>query len=367
MPYLDSAGYRLLSSTEPVARNDRDDSLGHHDDKLRFQMLSSTTEVSELPAPFLSLSLPLPGVDTMALSNLQHELQAPGAKEIKEGSLAKGEECSIPGPPLTNFHLFGNLPTELRFKIWHMSFLPRVVELHPTWLNHAAAVQDDGSQQQWQSGCNNPAALSVCSEARQMALEHFRIAYPLASKPTQQETKIVADPVSGAVFSGEPGLRRRVLYISPEDDTVALLGQDIDLTKLSNLLDSFRNSDLKQIGITSLALSTGGQRDDVSITTNFDTAVLRDLNQLILFPYGEFMPPIAWSARGAGIDEQSLDYFRKMGNKCELVPCRSSNAWYVYKEWRKGKGQQFWDNQRRILHVGKNRIRIQDLEFSTGW
>lgn len=363
------AEYRLLSSMEPVARNNQDNSLGRHDDKSRFQTLSSTTKVSELPAPFLSLVLPLPVTGAVALSKLQHETEAPGQKETPERTPKEAEEYFVTGPPLNHFDLFGHLPAELRIKIWHLSFLSRVVELHPTWLNHAPANQDDGNQQQqqWQSDCSNPAALSVCSEARQMALEHFRIAYPLASSTTQQETKIGVDPGPRTAFNGEPGLRRRVLYISPEYDTVALLGQDIDLAKLSDLLDSFRDSDLKKIGITSLALSTSGQRNDESITTSFDTTVLRDLDQMILFPYGEFMPPTIWSARAAGGDEQSLDCFRRVGNKCELVPCRSSNAWYVYKEWRRGKGQQFWDDQKRILQVGKNRLRIQDLEFSTGW
>lgn len=354
MSCLNSAGFRHFPFTEPILRNDRHDSLGHLNDKPRFQTLSSTSQISELPTPILSLALALPVVDTTALSDLRPGLQAPGAKETQEGTPAEAEKPSIPSLPLTNFHAFGNLPPELRIKIWHLSFLPRVVELHPTWPDHATSVNDDGSQkQQWQSGCSNPAALSVCLEAREIALEHFRIAYPLAS------------PVSGTTLNGKAGLRQRTLYISPEYDTVALLGLT-DYTKLPYLLGSFCDANLKGKGIGSLALSTSGHGNDESVTGNFDATILKDLEQLILFTYDELLPPFEWSTRGAGTDEQSLDSFRKVGNQCELVPCKN-NAWYVYKQWMRGKGRQFWDNQRRILQVGKNRIRIQELEFSIGW
>lgn len=369
MPYLDSDQFRLLSFNEPVAKKVRDDSLDHHDHKSLVPMRSPTTEVSELSTPFLSLALALPVIDTMALSNLQPETQAAHTNETQESTVAEAKEYFISGQPLTTFHAFGNLPPELRIKIWRLTFLPRVVELHPTWLNDAAAVGDDDLQQkqQWQSGCSNPAVLSVCSEAREIALGHFRIACPLTSITTTTETQLGTNTVSGTKINEKPGLRRRVLYISPEYDTVALLGQDIDSTKLSNLLDWFRDADRKRRGISSLALSTSGQRNGDSVATSYDTTVLRDLNQLILFPNGELSPPSEWSARGAGVDEQSLDIFRDMGNKCELVPCKTTNAWYVYKEWRNGKGRQFWDSQRKTLEVGKSSPRVQDLEFSKGW
>lgn len=352
MSCLNSAGYRHSPFTEPTLRSDRHDSLGHLNDKPRFQTLPSTSEVSKLLPTILSRALSLPVPNTTALSGFQSGPQMPGAKETQEPTEA--EESFIPGPALTNFHAFGNLPPELRIKIWHMSFLPRVVELHPTWPNHATSVNDDGrQQQQWQSGCSNPAALSVCLEAREIALKHFRIAYPLAS------------PIPGTMFNGNSGLRRRILYISPEYDTVALLGLT-DFTMLSTLLDSFCDADLKGNGISSLALSTSGQGNDESVTTNFDPTILKDLEQLVLFTYNELLPPPEWNSRGAGTDEQSLESFREEGNKCELVPCKS-NAWYVYKEWMRGKGRHFWDNQSRILQVGKNRIRIQDLEFTNRW
>lgn len=374
MSHLEIAEYCVLSFSKPVAMDDHDDILGHCYDRSRFQTLPPVTDVSG-PLP-----LAIPAFKTTASPTTQPELKAPGVKEA-QGAREPAEEHAerqeeekklrTPGPPLADFHVFGNLPPELRIKIWRLSFLPRVVELHPTVLNHATAVQDDGRQQeglqQWQSGCSNPAALSVCSEAREIALEHFRIAYPLASIATQQDTKTDTDSVSGTTFNGNAVLRRRVLYISPEYDTIALLSRDTDSSRLSNLLDSFREADRKRRGISSLALCTGGRENDEPVPTNFHSTVLGELNQLILIPNSELSLPSDWSTRAAGMDDQSLDAFRRLGNKCELVSCKSVNAWYAYKQWRKGKGLQFWDSQRRILQRGKNRIRIQDLEFSKGW
>lgn len=163
-------------------------------------------------------------------------------------------------------------------------------------------------------------------------------------------------------------LRRRILYISPKYDTVALLDQDFDFAKLPKLINLFREIDPKGLGISNLALSTSGRDYDGSpATTTVDKNILRDLDQLILFPYGESLPPPEWDARGNSLDEQSLACFRKTGNRCELVPCKGSNAWYIYKMWRGGKGRQFWDDEKKILQVGKNEMRIQDLDFSDGW
>lgn len=44
--------------------------------------------------------------------------------------------------PLTEFHLLGDLPTELRLKIWNLTFLPQVVELRPTRTNYSPSHDD---------------------------------------------------------------------------------------------------------------------------------------------------------------------------------------------------------------------------------
>ncbi|KAK2596604.1 hypothetical protein N8I77_013485 [Diaporthe amygdali] len=200
MSDLDNAMYPLLSfkykPTTPAARNvqlNEDDRLRYHDDKLRIQALSMN-EISELSSASYLVSR-LPALDVTMLSNLQTGLSVSDVIETPQRVRAvteaqaqrETEVYSTPGPTLTNFHIFGYLPAELRVKIWILSFLSRVVELHPTWPNNVV-VRDDGRQHQWQSGCNNPAALSVCSEAREIALGHFRIAYPLISITNQRDT-----------------------------------------------------------------------------------------------------------------------------------------------------------------------------------
>lgn len=383
MSDVDNAGYRLLSfkytPTKPVKRDDQaavDDNSSHHShDKARTPPLPTGGE-SELPS-LSSLAAALPVVDDTPASVNQDgpNLSDTGA-DAETAADAEGDEVPAPGPPVAGFHLFGDLPPELRIKIWHMTFLPRVVELHPTRPNYA---RDIGRQQQWQSGCSNPAALSVCSEARQIALGHFRIAYPLAAITAQQEetqwpfARYVAEigtyNFSGASTNGKASLRRRTLRISPENDTVALLGQDTDFTKLSRLADSFRDADPQGLGIFSLALSTRGwgYGGSAAMMRSLDRSLLKDLDQLTLFMYGEPLPPPEWKVKGACLDEKSLTQFRETGNRCELVPCEGGNAWYAYKLWSGGKGRQFWDNDGKIMRVGRNELKIMDLRFTDGW
>lgn len=49
--------------------------------------------------------------------------------------------------PLTEFHFFGDLPAELRLKIWKLTFLPRAVELRSTRPIYSAG-HDDGRRPQ---------------------------------------------------------------------------------------------------------------------------------------------------------------------------------------------------------------------------
>lgn len=346
-------------------------SFEHGHDKTQARPFSTGNE-AELPL-LSSLATASPVINSMALSS----------KPGDEPKVAdrKPEPEPEPDTPtasvMTTFHLFGNLPAELRIKIWHLTFLPRVIELHPTRPNYAA-VHDDGRQQQWQSGCSNPAALSVCSEARQIALGHFRMAYPLAAITTQQETpppfahyaaRIGTSNFSGGSSNGKASLRRRTVHISPEEDTVALLGQDSDFAKLSRLLESFRDADPRGLGINNLALSTRGwgYGGSAAMMRSLDRTILKDLSQLTLFMYSEALPPPEWYARGASLDEQTLERFRKIGNQCVLVPCESSNSWYAYKVWSGGKGRQFWGEDGNMIQVGQNEMRIMDLEFADGW
>lgn len=383
MSDADNAGYRLLSfkytPTKPVnsgVQAGGDDNSGHHNHDKTCTPPLPTGRESELPS-LSSLAEALPVVDATPLSNNQDGPSVADTEiEAQAVADAEREEVPAPGPPVASFHLFGDLPPELRIKIWHLTFLPRVVELHPTRPSYA---RDIGRQQQWQSGCSNPAALSVCSEARQIALDHFRIAYPLAAITAQQEEthapfaryvpEIGTYNFSGASTNGKASLRRRTLRISPENDTVALLGQDTDFAKLSRLLDSFRDADPQGLGIGSLATSTRGwgYGGSAAMMRSLDRSILKDLDQLTLFMYGEPLPPSEWRVKGASLDEESLGRFRETGNRCELVPCEGSNAWYAYRLWSGGRGRQFWDDDGKIMRVGRNELKIMDLKFSDGW
>lgn len=395
MSDLDNAGYRLLSftytPTKPVERDNHhqaaDDNVDDHDGADTCIKPSPTDGQSELPS-LSSLGAGLPAANTTPPPDIYQAGPSVSDTDAHAGTVPDAEEkaapipapvpAPVPGPPGPSFHLFGELPPELRIKIWHLTFLPRVVELHPTRPNYA---RDTGRQQQWQSGCSNPAALSVSSEARHIALGHFRIAYPLASITSQQEdshapfARYAAAEIggvynfSGPSATGKASLRRRTLHISPGTDTVALLGQDSDFAKLSGLLESFRDADPLGEGISNLALSTRGwgYGGSAAMMRSLNRTILRDIGQLTLFMYGEPLPPPEWSVRGASLDEDSFGRFRESGNRCELVPCEGSNAWYAYRLWSGGKGRQFWDDDGKIMEVGRNELKIMDLKFSDGW
>lgn len=230
----------------------------------------------------------------------------------------------------------------------------------------------------WQSGCSNPAALSVSAEAREFALEHFRAAFPLACITSAQQehrgsfARYATDTVynfRGPSASGRARLLRRTLYVSPDEDTVCLLGQDSDFTRLSHVMRSFREADPKGLGISRLGLSVRGwgYGGSAVMMKGLGRTVLRDLDQLVLFMYSEHSPPAEWRDRSVVTSGDQLEEFRRKGNRCELIRCEGSNAWYAYKVWSGGKGRQFWDDDGNILKVGRNEIRIMDLEFKEGW
>lgn len=390
MSDLDDAGYRLLSfkytPTKPAtganlpAANDNVDD-GREDEAHSGTRQPPSDEESELPS-LSSLAAALPAVDATPAAEINQSQPTLCNTDTHADTVPEADEkpAPEPGPPAVSFHLFGDLPAELRIKIWHLTFLPRVVELHPTRPNYA---RDDGRQQQWQSACSNPAALSASSEARQIALGHFRIAYPLASitsqegEPQQAPFARYATPAhvattynfSGPSATGRATIRRRTLRISPESDIVALLGQDTDFSKLSRLLDSFRGADPQGLGISNLALSTRGwgYGGSAAMMRSLNRTILKDIGQLTLFMYGEPLPPHEWNVKGASLDEESLRRFRETGNRCELVSCEGSNAWYAYRVWSGGKGRQFWDDEGRIMQVGRSDLRIMDLKFLDGW
>ncbi|KAK8097005.1 hypothetical protein PG999_012949 [Apiospora kogelbergensis] len=116
-------------------------------------------------------------------------------------------------PPTTQpvFHLFPQLPLEVRLKIWRFSLEPRVLELHSRRTHYAQA-----EDWPWQSNCYNPALLSVCDEARGEALAALTVALPM--------------PQGG------------MLYCDPMRDVLAILG-DSDLPRLRQLFAEVEDQD----------------------------------------------------------------------------------------------------------------------------
>lgn len=387
MTDFESAGYRLLSfqytPTKPIRDN------GPPELEKTGSPAPEARAVAEAELPSLApLMMALPELQNhMKLTQHRDDKAASGSDhDIKDTPFTSppvSASASVSAsPPSTSeeaqFHRFGDLPTELRIKIWELTFVPRVVELHPTRPNYSAVHDDPARQPLWQSGCCNPAALSVCTESRDLALGHFRTAFPLAAITTDQEaptpfSRYAGDTstynFSGISVNGKARLLCRVLHMSPDHDTVALLGQDSDFMKLSQLMKAFRDADPLGVGIGRLALSVRGWGYGGSVTMmkSLGRTILKDLEQLTLFMYSERAPPAEWRVKGATLDEEALEQFRKTGNRCELVPCEGGSAWYVYRVWSGGKGRQFWDSDGRILRVGRNEMRIMDLEFKDGW
>lgn len=240
-------------------------------------------------------------------------------------------------PPLPHprqFHLLSQLPIELRLKIWHSSFEPRIVEVHGRRAHYADDFKH-GSVPKWQSGCNNPAALSVNSEARAAALAYYCIRLPLA---TVASCERAGDSVADLY---------RVLYINPTFDTVVILG-DLDYYRLSLLLSDIRHRDPAGEGLRRLAVSarwTYHQGAGTSIRVLVQN-LFPELVQMIVYMYDEKLPPVDW-ANGV----------------CELDDCSDKD---YYKRYAMGRGQEMRDGDRWIV-IGKKELRVMDLNFRHGW
>jgi hypothetical protein len=221
--------------------------------------------------------------------------------------------------PGGTFHLFPSLPTELRLKIWHHSFLarPRVVELH-LWRYHYARVESD----QWQSGSANPAALSASSESRREALRFYRVTVPL---------------------HGHDGAR--VLYINPAVDTVVVLGE-LQYRRLQNLFATVRSQDPDCKGLQRVGLSVACWAHDYAGATLriWANTLFRFLDQFILLLYTERQPP---------------GQFR--GGECELVATEGESALEPYvRDTREFRNGDKW------LIVGNNEMSVMSLRFLPG-
>ncbi|KAK4096709.1 hypothetical protein N658DRAFT_501277 [Parathielavia hyrcaniae] len=252
---------------------------------------------------------------------------------------AEPEPDSSPGAAPGTFPYFPLLPAELRLKIWHMSFLPRTVELH-TRRAHYANDDGRGATPKWQqSQSRNPAALGVNAEARAAALEFYTVTLPLHNN-------------------------YRVLYLNLEHDTVVLLG-DLHYTRLTKLLDWFRAQDRpapgrarrrgaagatgEGKGLRKLAMSVALWAHEVGAATlkAFARTVFADMDEFTLFMYPDRLPPPDWTGGSCVLEEADAD------------------ADY-YRRFIVGRGRQFRVGDGWMV-VGQQPMKVAELSFEGGW
>lgn len=203
-----------------------------------------------------------------------------------------------------------------------------------------------------------------------------------------------------------------MLYVSPEHDTVVMLGLDSDLIRLTSLLATFREADPGPPGGAAAAAAAGhghgeggggggglrrlglsvrdwGYGGSAFMLQGLARSWFKDLDQLVFFLYSEPHPPDGFVEKGAACADESeegsgtvteaLAKFRATGNTCALVDpqqCGSSGSGSssggmldAYRMWSGGRGRQFRDGEGRFLKVGRlgNDLEIMDLEFKDGW
>ncbi|KAH8652304.1 hypothetical protein BX600DRAFT_441194 [Xylariales sp. PMI_506] len=212
------------------------------------------------------------------------------------------------------FHLFPQLPPELRIKIWQHSFEPRVLEVHSR-RTHYAEMQSP----RWHSSCGNPAALSVDVEARTEALLHYQVALPLGGE-------------------GE-----RLLYLDLESDTLVILGE-LDYRRLSALFSGVAALDPSGRGLRRVGLSVACWAHEFAGATLsiWAKTLFRQLEQFVLLMYTERLPPPSF-----------------YGGECVL---ESAEGTKVYMRFVMGRGHEFKTGKSWMV-VGKKEMRVMNLEF----
>ncbi|KAI4862079.1 hypothetical protein F4820DRAFT_36954 [Hypoxylon rubiginosum] len=218
--------------------------------------------------------------------------------------MASKPEGEQPPSSLAEFPSFPLLPAELRIKIWNASFEPRVVELHKT---PDVSVVDNTPKlgfgpSPWLSNCSNPAALSICSEARELALKHFAV--PLA------------------VFAPRRGeLCRRPLYLDPASDLLVIVG-DVDYLGLADLFDAAQARDPGRRRIQRLGLSVTCWLRNFQFENHFpwDKILFSvDVEELVLLMYDQQRPPARFRDGECAVkDVGGMDSFTRLFSSAML-------------------------------------------------
>lgn len=218
------------------------------------------------------------------------------------------------------FTLFPSLPTELRVKIWHATFEPRILELH-SGRNHYQ-LPDDAL---WCSDCGNPVTLSICQESRVEALFFYAVALPLGDR------------------NGD--LTHRIIYFNPAIDTIALLGYT-GYNRLRNMFEMVDSLDPDRMGLQRIALSISGWRHDYAgqMLRLWSKGLFRNLERFMLLMYTEDRPPASFH-----------------GGECAVEECVGVDSLLIMTMGQRAKLK---DGDKWIV-VGKTEMRIMYLNFNT--
>lgn len=319
-----------------------------------------------------------------ALSNRSESLMGLGARSqvtsvTKALTAAHAENAvltkpSLPAAEQRTFALFPMLPPELRLQVWEASFAGshRVVELHkhrPHYANLDNPLQaapwrgggrgagpavdgssGSGSLVRFRTRSRNPAALAVNAEARAAAIRWYRVVLPVYADSGKND------------FSSRPV--PRPLYLDPERDTVAVLGE-LSYVHMMELLKAVKWRDpgppkarrssrrpedglgtplgLKSLGLswTCFAHTAGGDAMQI-----WARSVFKDLDELVLIMLNGTVPPGDWTV-----------------GYCELYDCETTD---YYKNFEKGRGAQLRVGDEWMV-VGKRPLVVRDLMYYRGW
>lgn len=171
MSHFENAGYRILSfKYSPVVVKKEAPGLEGGDGEVANQNAKSTkppdTELPSLSSLMTSLQEIEDDSGTDQGKKTAVEVMGSAPEETVLSAL-RTPTTTAPAPP-TEFHLFEDLPTELRLKIWDLTFLPRVVELRSTRPNYSAG-HDDGREPQVSRLASDPSPLpSSCDKHPQL-------------------------------------------------------------------------------------------------------------------------------------------------------------------------------------------------------